>query len=135
MITDFNKKLFETKKIFISIEPDFTKYTKLENYKLNKDILLNWKFERTKDEDEESVLNHNYGTYSKIYSSIQNLEYVRSLSNWYIQQAENIYVQEFSNFLNLIDKYSKQQNNINYYLIKYYLPNFRNIFKFFLKQL
>ena len=49
MITDFNKKLFETKKIFISIEPDFTKYTKLENYKLNKDILLNWKFERTKD--------------------------------------------------------------------------------------
>ena len=117
MISDFNNKILETEKIFLSIEPKVAEYFSSGDILIPDEGINDYIFRLNKNVDKKKVDDQNYAIYSKIYSKINEISYIDNLANYFIGNAEESYVNEFADFLNLVDKYSKQQNNINYFIL------------------
>lgn len=128
MISDFNKKILETEKIFVSIEPKVAEYLSLEDILIPEENTNDYIFRLNKNVDKKKVDDQNYEIYSLIYDKINELSWIDTLANYYIDIAEESYVNEFADFLNLVDKYSKQQNNINYFILLSIISQILGIF-------
>jgi hypothetical protein len=121
MILDFNKKIDEIDKIFVSMFPSSKTVFPILELKINKNILNTMKPNPlNSDLNENELLNwgkEGYKIYSLIYEKLETFESYEFHFDYYLDIAQDKYVKNFSNFYNLIDDYAEQQNKINYYIL------------------
>ncbi|MDA7811337.1 hypothetical protein N8968_03125 [Candidatus Pelagibacter sp.] len=116
IIPDFNNKVEEMYKIILLLPPVEYSFS-LNDYKIDPNIFDKFNPLLRKGSGRGVLDDENYEVYSEIYTKINKFKAFSRYTDYRIKTSEEEYVIKFSEFYSFLEKFSKQQNKMNFYIL------------------
>ena len=118
IIPDFNNKVDELSEILITVVPKMNEVIQIDKIKINPNLLDYYNPYPLDDAKEQTQVDvANYEHYSQIYKKIDKFKDLSFYVSYFLEDYEEIYIQQFSSFFSFLDTYTEQNNKINYYIL------------------